>query len=119
MGSFVKRLVATTLMAGIIQLSMGQTATISGKVIAAGKPVEWANIELAETQQKTLTDTLGRFSIEKVAAGTYKIRVTNIGFHPIEKTVSVKEDAQLNLSFDLTNFQHALNDVVVTGTLKE
>ena len=50
MGSFVKRLVATTLMAGIIQLSMGQTATISGKVIAAGKPVEWANIELAETQ---------------------------------------------------------------------
>jgi outer membrane receptor for ferrienterochelin and colicins len=119
MGSFVKRLVATTLMAGIIQLSMGQTATISGKVIAAGKPVEWANIELAETQQKTLTDTLGRFSIEKVVAGTYKIRVTNIGFHPIEKTVSVKEDAQLNLSFDLTNFQHALNDVVVTGTLKE
>ncbi len=119
MGVLVKKIILLNLLVGMTQLSIGQTATISGKIIAAGKPVELANIQLVEAQKKTVTDTLGQFTINNVTAGTYKIRITSIGFHTIEKTVSLKDKEQLTLSFDLTNFQHILNDVVVTGTLKE
>ncbi len=119
MKQFRYRIVLTICMACMVQLSIAQTASITGKIIAAGKPVELANIQLVEAQKKTATDTLGQFTIANISAGTYKIRVTSIGFHTIEKTLTVKEKEQISLSFDLTNFQHILNDVVVTGTLKE
>jgi outer membrane receptor for ferrienterochelin and colicins len=120
MKDFVQRsLVVTTLVICGLQLSIAQTASISGRVISAGKPVELANVEIVDAQKKTVTDTSGQFTLGKIAAGSYKVRVTSVGFHNTVKTVSLKENEPLTLTIDLTNFQHILNDVVVTGTLKE
>lgn len=118
MKDFVKGIVVIVVMLCMAQ-GYGQTGVIKGRVISGGKPVELANVEIVEAQKKTVTDTLGKFTLDRISAGTYKVRVTSLGFHNTVKTVSIKENEELGLTIDLTNFQHVLNDVVVTGTLKE
>jgi len=119
MKAIIIKTIITAIFACIVQLSMAQTATILGRVISEGKPVEYANIILVQTSVGSITDTLGRYKMNNLSAGTYKVRVTCVGFDKIEKTVSVKENDIINLNFNLANVQNTLNDVVVTGTLKE
>ncbi|MGB3005802.1 MAG: TonB-dependent receptor [Chitinophagaceae bacterium] len=102
-----------------VQLSIAQTASISGKVIAEGKPIEFATIVLTGTQMVASTDSLGRYKIEKVIAGTYHAQLSCIGFNKVTKHISVKEGVNTPLNFDLTGFEKKLDEVVITGTLKE
>ncbi len=103
----------------LAQLSMAQSAIISGKLISEGKPVEFATIFLSGTQTGTETDSLGFYKIEDIKAGSYKVQVSYVGFNKMEKSISIKKGEKLTLNFDLTNYQNILNEVVITGTLKE
>lgn len=103
----------------IVQLGMAQTATISGKIISEGKPIEFATTFLVGTQAGANTNTLGFYKINKVKAGSYQIQVTCIGFDKEIKHITIKEGENVTLNFDLTNYSSSLSEVVVTGTLKE
>ena len=115
----IQKSMLTLAFALMVQLTMAQTATMSGKIISEGKPIEFASIFLVGTQSGASTDTSGFYKIKNVKAGTYQVQVTCVGFNKVSKTITIKEGENVTLNFDLTNFANSLDEVVITGTLKE
>jgi len=91
---------------------------ISGKVNASIPLGQEINISLLNTNFKTQADSLGFYKLENIPIGAYKINVTSTGFKPITQRISLLENQNLNLDFELTEDQNELNEVVVSGTLK-
>lgn len=91
---------------------------ISGKITTNSPVVQEINISLLNTNFKTKTDSLGIYQFLNVPKGTYKIQVTSAGFKPIVQRISLLENQDLNLDFELEEDQNELNEVVVSGTLK-
>jgi outer membrane receptor for ferrienterochelin and colicins len=103
----------------ISKLCYAQTFSIKGKVVSEGKALQNVSLNLEGTQAHTLTDSLGFYQFVDIKAGKYKMQTIIIGYKSISKTLILKDNESLELNFDLTNFQNNLNEVVVTGTLKE
>ncbi|KAF2332138.1 TonB-dependent receptor [Flavobacterium nitrogenifigens] len=91
---------------------------ISGKVETNVPSIQGISIHLLNTNFKTQTDSLGFYKLENVPKGNYKIAVTSAGFKAITQRISVLENENLNLDFELKEDQNELNEVVVSGTLK-
>lgn len=119
MQSIILKSVVTVLFAITVQQVRTQTATISGKVISQGKPIEFANVGLVGTSTGATTDISGFYKINKIQGGNYTLMVSCIGFDKMEKTITIKDGDSLLLNFDLSNYANTLNEVVITGTMKE
>lgn len=91
---------------------------ISGKITANSPVVQGINVILLNTNFKTKTDSLGIYQFLNIPKGTYKLQVTSAGFKPIVQRISLLENQDLNLDFELEEDQNELNEVVVSGTLK-
>jgi outer membrane receptor for ferrienterochelin and colicins len=91
---------------------------ISGKVESILPIGQEITIRLLNTNFRAKTDSLGLYKLENIPSGTYKINVTSTGFKPITQRISVLENENLNLDFELEEDQNELNEVVVSGTLK-
>ncbi|WP_338841697.1 TonB-dependent receptor [Flavobacterium ginsenosidimutans] len=91
---------------------------ISGKVEVSTSVVQEIKVRLLNTNFKTQTDSLGFYILENIPNGTYKIQVTSTGLKSITQRISVLENENLNLDFELEEDQNELNEVVVSGTLK-
>lgn len=91
---------------------------ISGKVELSIPVGQEINVSLLNTNFKAQTDSLGFYKLENIPKGNYKINVTSTGFKPVTQRISVLENENLNLDFELEEDQNELNEVVVSGTLK-
>ncbi len=103
----------------VTQLLIAQTGSVKGKVISEGKPVEFASIYLRGTELGALSDTLGLFKVEKIPVGTYKIAVSCLGFKSSEKNITIKDNEVVTANFDILFSENSLNEVVISGTMKE
>ncbi|MEQ9439104.1 MAG: TonB-dependent receptor [Cyclobacteriaceae bacterium] len=106
---------------GLLLSSSGiaQTATISGNITSAGEPVPFANIEVLNTSRGTSADGEGYYQINTLEAGTYELRASSVGYESSIKKVLLNEGEQLTVDITMTEGAGALDEVVVTGTLKE
>jgi outer membrane receptor for ferrienterochelin and colicins len=97
-----------------------QTGSITGVVKSSNMPVEFASVVLENTSQGSSTNSKGYFEIQKVPYGTYEVLVSSIGFEKQKKTVTLSA-AQTNiaLSFNIKEIGSTLDEVVVSGTMKE
>jgi len=111
-------LTASTLFLAVLS-SRAQETSISGKIISEGNPIEFANVVIANTHLYAVTDTAGFYKISKINTGSYIVRVLRTGFTTLEKPVVVNEGESITLNFDLSEFQNAYDEIVITGTLKE
>jgi len=102
----------------IISAKSLYSQNISGKVTKSIPDGQDITISLLNTNFKTQTDSLGIYQLQNIPKGAYKIHVTSTGFKPITQRVSVLENENLNLDFELEEDQNELNEVVVSGTLK-
>lgn len=100
-------------------LSIAQNAKISGKISSNGEALEFATVTIEKLTKGAITDIDGNYVIEKIPAGTYKITAAMIGYESLSKSIKISNNAQIELSFELTANANALSEVVVTGTLKE
>jgi len=98
--------------------SYSQTAEMSGKVTSEGKVLEFANVSILHTRLGASADSAGFYRIHGITAGNYQIRASAVGFKPVEKNVRISENQEIKLDFDLSP-SGSLDEVVVTGTLKE
>ena len=94
-----------------------QSQTISGKV-NRDNDMQLIKITLLNTSFKTEADSIGNYKLENIPQGNYRIQVTSTGFKPITQRISVTENENLNLDFELKDNENELNEVVVSGTLK-
>lgn len=99
--------------------SWGQTSYIKGNVSSGGEPVIGALVIIEKLNQSQLTDTLGDFAFQEINQGTYKIKVQAIDHQNYERTITLKADENKKLDIQLDALKSDLNEVVVTGTMKE
>jgi len=110
----------STVILSILILSVSaQTSSIYGKVISEGKPVEAASIKLVSISKGTTSDTTGSFSIKNIMAGKYVLHISCIGYAHETKLLSVKEGESKEIEVVLSSLQNNLDEIVITGTLKE
>lgn len=93
------------------------TATVSGKVVEAstGKSLPGANVYIKKNRKGSTTNTEGKFTINGVEAGTHILIASFIGFQKAKKEITVKENEELNIVFQLKSSTNALDEMVVVG----
>ncbi|NNF03094.1 MAG: TonB-dependent receptor plug domain-containing protein, partial [Rhodothermales bacterium] len=97
--------------------ALAQTATIRGFVTSAddGQPLPGVNVVLISESGELFggaTDTDGFYSVSRVPAAAYVLRVTYIGFEPIEEPITLDEGV-LTRNIELSVSTEVLDEVVV------
>lgn len=75
--------------------AQGKQGVLVGDVIAreTGTPLDHAMVTVMSAGRQTFSSEAGIFAFSNLAAGSYRLRVTHLGFTPIEVTVDVPADA--------------------------
>jgi len=95
-----------------------QEASISGKVTENGEPLPFVNILLKGTQIGGSTNVDGQYQLSQIASGDYVLLATSMGYIPYQTTLTVKEGESKTVNIILEASAQALDETVVTGTLK-
>jgi len=92
-----------------------QWATVSGVIIdaAGNKPLPNANIFLSGKNINCASAFDGSFSFNGIAAGTYIIKVSYIGYQPYEKKIDVKDGQNLYLKVFLKDTSFTSKEIQV------
>lgn len=116
---YSNKLLLTVTIILIAVMTHAQTATLKGKITCENKAVEFAIVGLHGTKYASLTDTSGAFVIKNISAGTYKVIVSAIGYDKAAKTILLKENETTVLHVELRANNSTLDEIVVSGTMKE
>jgi outer membrane receptor for ferrienterochelin and colicins len=97
--------------------SAGQQLQLTGRITnAGGKAVRYAAVGLSGTSYGTQSDQTGSFTLTGFPPGTYTLIAIAPGFSKFQKIIELK--ASLTVAITLKDEQ-SLNEVVVTGTMRE
>lgn len=103
----------------IIGLYAGTTGKIAGNVTDArtGEPLPGVNVVVVGTPYGAVTDFDGNYSIVNLEPGTYTVRVSSIGYAPINlSNIKVNIDLTSRQDFKLSEQAVQLeNEVVITA----
>ena len=98
----------------------GQNAILSGKVSDnAGGPLVTASIALEGTTLGVITDQDGNFTIERIPAGTYLVKVYFLGYLSVSETISFEAGQSVEKNYSLQEDALNMETVVVSGTRYE
>ena len=100
-------------------ITFAQSASIAGTVFSDGKPLQSANIIISGTRTGTITDSLGNFLLANLKAGNYIMKTSRVGYQELIKKINLHPDEQLTIQLELVKKLSEMDEVVVTGTLKE
>ena len=111
------RIVMMMICLGILVPAYSQIGNIKGKVLSNGQPVQGANVILHPSHKGIMADSSGNFELSAIPVGKNILRVSAIGYMPLEQRIQVSGDG-LEIILELAMQSSSLNEVVVTGTLK-
>ncbi len=87
----------------LLLLLQAATGRIEGTVSSdAGAPISGATVAIAAIDRTARTDSVGRFALPALAAGTWRVRVSAAGFQPVELQVEVATAATVRVDIGLT-----------------
>jgi outer membrane receptor protein involved in Fe transport len=94
---------------------------VRGRVTDAktGQPIAGAGVTLEGTVWRATTDDNGQYHLTGVAAGTYTLRASRIGFAQASQAVTVTAGREATADFALRAAPTMLEQVVVTATKTE
>ena len=92
---------------------------LTGQVLEANQSVPFASVALKGTQIGAVADSLGKFRLEKIPAGTYTLLASALGFKPFRQEIVVRTGKTTETNIHLISESGQLEEVVVTGTMKE
>ncbi len=98
--------------------AIASSGTLAGRVVDSdtGKPVIGASVQIVGTRTGTVADLDGRFELLSVPTGPVTLRVTAVGFEPVELTTTIASDSGTSLSVELVSHAIEGKTIVVTGT---
>jgi TonB-linked SusC/RagA family outer membrane protein len=117
----VTRYVVPALAAGLLWAAplsgQGGTGTVTGQVTDGGtqQGLSGVTIRVLGTQLNTQTRSDGGYTLTEVPAGAQRLRVTRIGYAPLEQDVRVAADGSTLLNLPMQAQAAMLSPVVVTG----
>lgn len=97
---------------------LGQQVSVGGVITDNEEPLPFVNVYLKGMDRGSSTDINGHYLIEELAAGDYVLIASAIGYLPQRHVISLKENENLELSFNMEPNAENLEETVVTGTLK-
>ncbi|WP_317134277.1 TonB-dependent receptor [Flavobacterium agricola] len=100
----------------LYQFAFAQNS-ISGKVLLDNAPLAHVSITIENETVGTQTDANGKYELQNLKNGTYKIKASHTGLKAATKTVVVKNNQKAQLNFEL-DFDDALDEVVVSATMR-
>ncbi|PLK45304.1 TonB-dependent receptor [Emticicia sp. TH156] len=92
---------------------------IRGTVVSKDKPVSFASITIARTTVGAQANEDGKFVILNAPLGKQTLLVSSVGYKTKTLTINVPADKALNLQIEIEEENAQLNEIVVTGTMKE
>lgn len=97
-----------------------QDFSISGRVLDAKEhtPIEFAVVQIIESEQYAITDKNGKFSIEKVHTGNVELKVSILGYATTTDKINLQAPVS-DLIINLGKSTLALDEVIVTAQPKE
>jgi outer membrane receptor for ferrienterochelin and colicins len=93
--------------------------TVEGTVKSGSLAVPYAVSALRETSFGAVADSNGKFLIKDVGAGKYILTIMATGYLPYSRKITVGAEESVRLSIDLTPDPSQLEEVVISGTLRE
>ena len=96
-------------------------ANLNGHVIdkKTGEHVPFLTVMLKGTNIGTATDESGHYYLKNLPLGTYAIRVSGIGYHSIEQTITLSKGKTIELNFEIEEDMVQLETVVVSANKNE
>ena len=93
--------------------------TVHGTVVNAetGEPLAFSIVALQPGFAEHFTDQAGAFTFTNVSTGTYRLRVRQIGYSPVDTTLTVGSDSDLSIRIALRRVAVELPPITVTGAL--
>jgi outer membrane receptor for ferrienterochelin and colicins len=98
--------------------AVAQEAAVRGWVRAKDEPVSFATVVLRGTSKGTVTEADGSFEFKGIAAGSYVLEISAVGYKKRTQPVRVTELVQ-QVTVTLEETVSELDEVVVTGTMQE
>lgn len=95
-----------------------QNGVLEGKISANQKALASATIRLGKNY-KMSTSSSGVYSFKNIPAGDYELSVSAVGYVTYKEEITIVADSSIVSDVELEERAGALNEVVVTGTMKE
>jgi outer membrane receptor protein involved in Fe transport len=89
-----------SLMLSFTQLK-AQTGSIQGYVSNNNLPVAYAQIQVEALSILAISDSLGYFTIKSIPAGLHQLKFTCLGYKPMFKSISVKQNLKQTVRVNL------------------
>lgn len=102
----------------ILSFASQAQSLISGIIKDDNGPIPFANIQLSGTDIGTSSDEEGLFQFE-VSEGNHQIVVSAVGYHSYKKKLKLVNGEEKKLNIILAETSYGLDQVTVTGTLKQ
>lgn len=96
-----------------------QLGTIKGKITANGESIPAASVTLSKLNVTIAADENGNYELNNIEFDNYDLIVNYIGFKTQTKYVSINSVNPVIVNIDLKEDDMALEEVVITGTMKE
>tara|TARA_B100000795_G_scaffold60056_1_gene40095 strand:- start:11690 stop:14068 length:2379 start_codon:yes stop_codon:yes gene_type:complete len=110
------KIITTTLFALVVQFSMAQTASISGKVSVENISLPGVSVYIPKMNYGAVTSRDGDYSIDNLKDGIYTLKISYMGYRTIEDIIEIKAGANVKRNFKMQEDALNLDQVVVTGT---
>lgn len=100
---------------------MAQSKMLTGRVVNKqdSTPLPGATLFCKEIKAGATTDSDGRYNLKLGQSGNYTVLVAAMGYKRLEIKVKTSETEQLTLNVQLEEDKLMMDEVVVTGTMKE
>ena len=98
--------------------AQGDGRNFIGEVVAHGEPLAFSRIYCDQLKSGVSTDLNGIFAFKNLSFGDYDFRISSMGFSDLEIMVK-HENPSDTLLIDLSQNDIQLNEVVVSGTMRE
>lgn len=95
------------------------SASVKGIVVSKGKPLEFAKVYLKGANLGAITSISGYFEIKGIPEGSHWFFASLQGYQSDSVLISLQANQTRSLQFVLKPIDLNLDEVVVTGTLKE
>ena len=96
-------------------LSIGGTAMVRGRVSTDDGPARGAEIRVAGRERAVITDSLGRFVIPAMPAGTQTVEARMLGYFPHRMLAELSADGANVLDFRLTKLKTVMDTIRIVA----
>ncbi|MDX2196301.1 MAG: TonB-dependent receptor [Cytophagales bacterium] len=96
-----------------------QTGTVKGKIMVADAPATYINIGIPKLGIGTTTDSSGSFALSAIPYGKHTLLISGVGIRTHKEVVNINSEYMDNVVYIVVPSQNEIEEVVVTGTMKE